>query len=83
MVVGLPVVHMPSYIQFMLMPGDVPQRWPVVPQRVLLQLPPLQVTPMQSLLQAPQWAGSKRVSRQVPPHPTKGASQRSPVVQTG
>ena len=83
-VVAVPVVQdIVSNMQFMLMPGETPQRVPVVPQRVLLQLPALQVTPMQSLLQVPQWAGSKRTSRQVPPQSTKGMSQAAPVVHAG
>lgn len=82
MLVAVPLVQLiVSYVQFMLMPGDVPQRVPMVPQRVLLQLPLLHTAPMQSVLQVPQWAGSKRVSRQVPLQATKGLSQAAPVVQ--
>ncbi len=84
MVVAVPVVQdIVSYMQFMLMPGETPQRVPVVPQRVLLQLPLLQAAPPQSLLQVPQWAGSKRTSRQVPPQSAKGMSQAAPVVHAG
>ena len=72
-----------SKLQFWLMPGERPQRVPAVLQRVLLQLPALQTTPMQSLLQVPQWAGSKRTSRQVPPQSAKGMSQAAPVVHAG
>ena len=72
-----------SNAQFMLMPGETPQRVPLEPQRVLLQLPALHATPPQSLLQVPQWAGSKRTSRQVPPQSAKGMSQVAPVVHAG
>ncbi len=72
-----------SNAQFILMPGETPQRVPLVPQRVLLQLPALHATPAQSLLQVPQWAGSRRTSRQVPPQAARGLSQAAPVVQAG
>jgi len=75
---------MPSFTQFIDIPGDVPQRRPVLPQIVLLQLPPLHATPLgQSAPQVPQLRTSKRTSRQMPPQLAKGLLHAAPVLHAG